>query len=130
MYEGIRAEECVLYGVRGSKNIFRRKGMDIEELRAIVKGVQQDAKLPLEDVADGWLYWFSKRGDRLLKDAAKLGYMEATLDLPVEIAFSFDEPALHAIRRGLREMVKGCTVAFVEDEYRGERICRVVIRWG
>ena len=108
--------------------------MDIEELReelcAIAKGVHQDAKLPLEEVAHGWLYWFSKRGERVLKDAAKLGYMETTLDLPVEIAFSFHEPTLHTIRRELREMVKGCTVAFVEDEYRGERMCRVVIGWG
>ena len=103
--------------------------MDIEELRAIVKGVQDDAKLPLQDVADDWLYWFSKRGDRVLKDAAKLGYMEVTLDLPIEIAVSFHEPVLRTIRSELRKMLQGYTVEFIEDEYCGERICRVVIGW-
>ena len=104
--------------------------MDIEELRAIVKGVDDDAKLPLQDVADGWLYWFSKRGDRVLKDAAKLGYREATLDLPIEIALAFQEPVLRNIRNELRKMLQGYTVDYIEDEYRGERICRVLIGWG
>jgi len=104
--------------------------MDIEELRAIVKGVDDDAKLPLQDVADGWLYWFSKRGDRVLKDAAKLGYREATLDLPIEIALAFQEPVLRNIRNELRKMLQGYTVDYVEDEYRGERICRLLIGWG
>jgi len=104
--------------------------MDIQELRAIVKSVQEDAKLPLEEVADGWLFWFSKRGDRVLKDAAKLGYLEVTLDLPVEIAMSFDQATLMIIRNELRKMLQGYTVGFVEDEYRGERICRVLVSWG
>lgn len=114
----------------GLKSIFPRDSMDIEELRAIVKGVQEDAKLPLEEVADGWLYWFSKRGERILKDAAKLGYMEVTLDLPIEIAASFHEPALIIIRNELRKMLQGYIVGFVEDEYRGERLCRVLVSWG
>jgi hypothetical protein len=137
MYERIWSEECILYGVKGafcpqsrSKSIFPRDSMDIDELRAIVKGVQEDAKLPLEEVADGWLYWFSKRGERVLKDAAKLGYMEVTLDLPIEIAASFHEPALIIIRNELRKILRGFTVGFVEDEYRGERLCRVLVSWG
>lgn len=138
MYERIWAEKCLLHGVKGvcgslpalrSKSIFPRKGMDIQELRAIVQSVQNDAKLSLGEVADGWLYWFSKRGDRVLKDTAKLGYTEVTLDLPIEIAMSFDTPALLAIRTGLREMLQGYTVGFVEDEYRGERICRILVSW-
>jgi hypothetical protein len=104
--------------------------MDIQELRAIVESVQNDAKLPLEEVADGWLYWFSKRGERVLKDAAKLGYTEVTLDLPIEIAMSFHTATLLAIRTGLREMLQGYTVGFLEDEYRGERICRILVSWG
>jgi hypothetical protein len=114
----------------GSKNIFPRDGMDIHELRAIAQAVQNDGGLPMSDIAEGWLYWFHKRGDRVLKDAAKLGYMEVTLDLPIEIAKSFDQPALQTIRNGLRKMVEGSTVEFIEDEYDGERLCRVVIRWG
>jgi hypothetical protein len=101
-----------------------------DELHAIVKGVQGDAKLPLEEVADGWLYWFSKRGDRVLKDAAKLGYTEVTLDLPIEIGVSFHEPALLIIRKGLRDMLQGCSVGFVEDEYHGERLCKILVSWG
>jgi hypothetical protein len=123
----------VLYPQRPAlrfKSIFPRNGMDIEELRAIVKGVQEDAKLPLEEVADGWLYWFSKRGDRVLKDAAKLGYLEVTLDLPIEIAMSFHTSTLMTIRNELRKMLQGYTVGFVEDEYRGERICRILVSWG
>jgi hypothetical protein len=104
--------------------------MDIQELRAIVQSVQEDAKLPLEEVADGWLFWFSKRGDRVLKDAAKLGYVEVNLDMPVEIAMSFDQATLMIIRNELRKMLQGYTVGFVEDEYRGERICRILISWG
>jgi hypothetical protein len=103
--------------------------MDIEELRAVVKSVQNDAKLPLEEVADGWLYWFSKRGDRVLKDAAKLGYTEVTLDLPIEIAMAFHTATLMMIRNELRKMLQGYTVGFVEDEYHGERICRILVSW-
>ena len=113
-----------------SKSIFLKKGMDIQELRAIVQSVQNDAKLPLEEVADGWLFWFSKRGERVLKDAAKLGYTEVTLDLPIEIAMSFHEPSLIVIRNELRKMLQGYTVGFLEDEYRGERICRILVSWG
>lgn len=133
MYERIWSEECLLHGVRGplrSKSIFLKKGMDIQELRAIVQSVQNDAKLPLEEVADGWLFWFSKRGERVLKDAAKLGYTEVTLDLPIEIAMSFHEPSLIVIRNELRKMLQGYTVGFLEDEYRGERICRILVSWG
>jgi hypothetical protein len=145
MYERIWPEECILYGVKGSfarfpgkdalcgsKSIFPRDGMDIsaEDLCTIAKAVKSDDSLSLTDIAEGWLYWFSKRGERYLKDAAKLGYMEVSLDLPIEIAMTFDEPALQIIRRGLRELVKGCTVGFLEDEYRGERLCRVLVSWG
>lgn len=100
-----------------------------DELHAIVKEVQADKAIPLEQVAEGWLYWFSKRGDRVLKDAAKLGYTEVTLDLPIEIGLSFHAVALLAIRTGLRGMLRGCTVGFVEDEYHGERLCRVLVSW-
>ena len=115
-----------------SKSIFPIKGMDIsaEDLCTIAKAVQSDGSLSLTDIAEGWLYWFSKRGERYLKDAAKLGYMELTLDLPIEIATTFDEPALQIIRKGLRELVKGCTVGFLEDEYHDARLCRIVISWG
>jgi len=116
----------------GSKNIFPRDGMDIsaDGLRKIAQAVQKDGGLPMSDIAEGWLYWFHKRGERVLKDAAKLGYMEVTLDLPIEIAKSFDRPALQTIRNGLRKMVEGSTVEFIEDEYDGESLCRVIIRWG
>ena len=103
--------------------------MNAAELQDIVKGIQSDENLPLLDIAEGWLHWFKKRGDRCLKDAAKLGYSEATLDLPIEIAQKFDLPALRLIQKELREFLEGFTVGFVEDEYEEKPLCRLHISW-
>jgi len=99
-----------------------------EELLATVKEVQTDTS-SLQETAEGWLHWFHKRGDKYLKDAAKLGYTEATLDLPIEIAKSLNLPILSFIRKRLREMLDGCIVEFLEDEYHDIPICRVLIKW-
>jgi hypothetical protein len=99
-----------------------------EDLREIVRSAQAD-KASLSDTADGWLYWFSKRGDRCIKDAAKLGYTEITMDLPIEIAQSIDRASLLTIQKGVKELLAGCFVGFVEDEYEGKPLCRLLIRW-
>ena len=99
------------------------------QLRDIVKGVQSDEHMPAIDIAEGWLYWFQKRGDRYLKDAAKLGYTEVTLDLPVELGQSFNRAALLVIQRGVKELAEGCFVGFIEDEYDGKPVCRLVVSW-
>ena len=100
-----------------------------DELKAILKDVQSDEAIPLIELADEWLHWFKKRGDRALKDAAKLGYNESTMDLPIEIARSLDSAALHAIQRGVRGLLVGCFVGFVEDEYDEKSIARLYISW-
>jgi len=96
-----------------------------EELRA---GMVQDTAT-LEETADGWLYWFSKRGDRYLKDAAKLGYTEAILDLPIEIGQTKDQRILLIIQKGVKEFVEGCFVGFIEDEYDGKPVNKLFISW-
>ena len=100
-----------------------------EELSEILKSVQADEKIPLSDIVEGWLHWFKKRGDRCLKDAAKLGYSEITLDLPIEIAQSMDRPSLLLVQRRVKDMLEGCFVGFIEDEYQEKPICRLYISW-
>jgi hypothetical protein len=100
-----------------------------KELQGILRDVQSDEKIPLMDTAEGWLHWFKKRGDRYIKDAAKLGYSEVTLDLPIELAITKNKKALLLIRDELRKMLEGCFVGFVLDEYNQEEICKVLISW-
>jgi hypothetical protein len=100
-----------------------------KELQGILKEVQSDEKIPLMDTAEGWLHWFKKRGDRYIKDAAKLGYSEVTLDLPIELAVTKNRKALLLIQDELRKMLEGCFVGFVLDEYNKEEICKVLISW-
>lgn len=102
--------------------------LNAEDLRAINKAIETDTA-PLIDIAEGWLFWFEKRGERMLKDCAKLGYTELVVDLPIEIATSFDRAALVLIQKTLRGLLDGCFVGFVEDEYQAKPICRLFITW-
>ena len=102
--------------------------LNAEDLRTINKASAADTAPPL-DIAEGWLFWFEKRGERMLKDTAKLGYTELAVDLPIEIATSFDRAALVLIQKTLRGLLDGCFVGFIEDEYQGKPICRLFIRW-
>ena len=99
-----------------------------EDLREIVRSAQAD-KATLSETTDGWLHWFSKRGDRCIKDAAKLGYTEITMDLPIEIAQSMNRTSLLTIQKEVKELLTGCFVGFVEDEYEEKPLCRLLIRW-
>jgi len=99
---------------------------------AELKQIQKEAlaeTISLTDTVEGWLYWFGKRGDRYLKDAAKNGYSEIILDLPLEIAQSMDRVALGMIQRTLREQLKGCFIGFIEDEYDDKPLVRLLISW-
>lgn len=100
-----------------------------KELQGILREVQSDEKIPLIDTAEGWIHWFKKRGDRYIKDAAKLGYTEVTLDLPIELAITKNRKALLLIQDELRKMLEGCSVGFVLDEYNQKEICKVLISW-
>lgn len=100
-----------------------------KELQDILVHVQSDEKISLIETAEGWLHWFKKRGDRYIKDAAKLGYTEITLDLPIEIAQSLDRPALLLIQNSMKQLLEGCFIGFVEDEYEDKKLCRLFISW-
>jgi hypothetical protein len=100
-----------------------------KELQDILAQVQSDEKIPLIKIAEGWLHWFKKRGDRYIKDVAKLGYTEVTLDLPIEIAESMERKALLLIQNTMKQFLEGCFVGFVEDEYNEKPICRLFISW-
>lgn len=99
-----------------------------DELQACVKEALADTSSPLE-TAEGWLFWFRKRADRNIKEAAKLGYSEITMDLPIQIGQSFDKTALTLIQKTIRDLLKGCFVGFVEDEYNGRPVARLYISW-
>ena len=99
-----------------------------EELQACVKESLADTS-SLVDTAEGWLFWFRKRADRNIKEAAKLGYSEITMDLPIQIGQSFDTGALTLIQKTVRELLKGCFVGFIEDEYQGKPVARIYISW-
>jgi hypothetical protein len=100
-----------------------------KELKEILAQVQSDEKIPLLDTAEGWLHWFKKKGDRYIKDAAKLGYTEVTIDLPIEIARSLDRAALLLIQNSMKELLDGCFIGFIEDEYEDKPLCRLLISW-
>ena len=100
-----------------------------KELQDILAQVQSDEKLPLLELAEGWLHWFKKRGDRYIKDSAKLGYSEITLDLPIELAITKDRKALVLIQCELIKILEGCFVGFVLDEYNQQEICKLLISW-
>jgi hypothetical protein len=102
--------------------------VSVEELQACVKEGLADTS-GLLDTAEGWLYWFKKRADRNIKETAKLGYSEITMDLPIQIGQSFDAVALRLIQKTVRELLNGCFVGFVEDEYQGKPVARLYISW-
>jgi hypothetical protein len=100
-----------------------------KELKDILTQVQSDEKIPLIEIAEGWLHWFKKKGERYIKDAAKLGYSEVTIDLPIEIAQSLDKPVLLLIKNSMKQLLEGCFIGFVEDEYEDKPLCRLIISW-
>jgi hypothetical protein len=100
-----------------------------KELQEILAQVESDEKIPLIEIAEGWLHWFKKKGDRYIKDAAKLGYSEVTIDLPIEIAQTFDRTSLLLIQNSMKELLEGCFIGFIEDEYKDKPLCKLLISW-
>ncbi len=99
---------------------------------ALLRSATQEAladTLSLQDTANGWVFWFGKRYERYLKDAAKLGYSEATIDLPWQIAISKDLVSLRVIQADVKELLPGFRVSFVEDECQGKDIVRLLVSW-
>jgi hypothetical protein len=102
--------------------------VSLEELQTCVKEALADDSSHLE-TAEGWLFWFRKRADKNIKEVAKLGYTEIAMDLPIQIGQSFDKEALTLIQKTVRELLKGCFVGFVEDEYQGKPVAKLYISW-
>jgi len=103
--------------------------LSASELQYIVESVQSDEAVPISESVDGWLYWFKKRGDRYLKDTAKLGYTEIIIDLPIEIGITKDISVLRKIQQGVKGLLDGCFVGFIEDEYDDKPINKLYISW-
>lgn len=82
-----------------------------------------------EDIVSDYVGWFKKRGERFLTTAAKMGYTEATLDLPYQLAQKIDKPAYKKLVTEIRELVPGCVVDIVEEEYNGATLYKMEISW-
>lgn len=107
---------------------YSKMNVSADELQACVKEALGDTS-DMMDIAEGWLFWFRKRADRNIKEAAKLGYSEITMDLPIQIGQSFDKGALLLIQKTVLNLLKGCFVGFIEDEYNGRPVAKLFIRW-
>jgi hypothetical protein len=99
------------------------------ELKEISNIIRDFEGIPLMSIAEDWMSWFKKRGERYLKDAAKNGYKEATIDLPIEIGQTMDKKVLLFIQTSMKEAFEGCFISFVEDEYDSKPVFKVVISW-
>lgn len=96
-----------------------------EELRSLII---EDTREPA-DIAEDWLYWFEKRGERFLTTAAKFGYSSVTLDLPSKLAYTLNIPLYNTILQGVRSKVTGCKVCVIEEDYEGSIIYKLEIAW-
>ena len=100
-----------------------------EDLQAITAVSELLSESELLEVADDWLYWLRKRGDRFLSTAAKFGYTEATLDLPRSLAISFNTSVFRRLLRGAQDLLPDCAVAVVEEEYEGAILYKIEVSW-
>ncbi len=100
-----------------------------QELLAISEKCQAENNISPDDLVSDWLYWFQKRGERFLTTAAKFGYTEVTLDLPIQLARSMHKPAFKQLLIAVKELVPGSTPAIVEEEYEGQILYKLEISW-
>ena len=120
-------KSCMIRGLNLGLG-YSKMNVSADELQACVKEALGDTS-DMMDIAEGWLFWFRKRADRNIKEAAKLGYSEITMDLPIQIGQSFDKGALLLIQKTVLNLLKGCFVGFIEDEYNGRPVAKLFIRW-
>lgn len=100
----------------------------VNELRSLRDAVLADP-LNQEDAAKVFVKWFSKKAERILKSAAQFGYSVATLDLPIELARELDKTLAKSMCIKVKEILPGCSVAIVEEEYEGKIIYRLEVGW-
>jgi hypothetical protein len=97
-----------------------------EELRALSK--EDDTRTPTE-IAEDWLYWFEKRGERFLTTAAKFGYSSVTLLLPFRIARQLDIPLYKSLVKEVESKVPGYKVSVIEEDYEGSIVYGLELSW-
>ncbi len=99
------------------------------ELLSITTDALAAPDLPPEDLADEWLLWFEKRGERFLTTAAKFGYTSVALDLPLQLATKLERGALKRLIKKLALLVPGCDVSLLEEEYEGNTLYKIEVSW-
>lgn len=99
------------------------------DLRELVADSKADFDASPEELAKDWLRWFDKRGERFLTTAAKFGFTEATLDLPLPLAQTLYRSALRMLLKELRLRVPGCNCCLIEEEYEDQILFKVEISW-
>ena len=68
-----------------------------------------------------WVDWFIKRAPKMLKDAAARGDWEIFLDIP-QPKDKKEHKLLKELQKVVGEMLPGCAVSFVEEDYEDRRI--------
>jgi hypothetical protein len=85
--------------------------------------------LTAEEAAEQWLGWFKKRADRVLKSAAAFGHSYTTIDLPIELSLELNKRLHKSLLLGVKNLLPGCGVCIVEEEYEGKIWYKVEVSW-
>ena len=100
-----------------------------KELQSITARSTPDTQESADILLEDWLLWFDKRAERFLTTAAKFGYTETTLDLPIQLAKTLDKDIFTRLVKGLRTRLPGCSICIVEEDYEGSILFKVEISW-
>ena len=72
---------------------------------------------------------FLNHKDYVKKNNLSLLDFHVILDLPIEIAQTFYRTSLLLIQNSMKELLEGCFIGFIEDEYKDKPLCRLLISW-
>ena len=75
-----------------------------------------------------WMNWFEKRAPKMLKDATARGAWYISLDLPQPGRFK-ERLALRKLKGIVEDMLPGCSICFVEEEYEEGKQYTLEISW-
>lgn len=75
-----------------------------------------------------WMNWFEKRAPKILKDATARGAWYVSLDLPQPDRFK-ERLALRKLKGLVEDMLPGCSICFVEEEYEEGKQYTLEISW-
>lgn len=100
-----------------------------DELREATESFLLKSKGTREEMNTKWIEWFMKRSEKMLGDTVRKGLYEMTLDLPYQPAGIHDFKELKELAKILRQLLEGCNIQFVEEEYNNQLIYKVEISW-